>query len=282
MRAFLIVLLVLLGLAATAAGIFLYRGFHIDEGVVFMPVQRPDRAELIMRREESLINVVHERVELGGEQIAITTVGVDAGPLIVSCFGNASDRYEHGVDYVAKIAPFGQVMLWDYPGYGDSRGKPSVDAIERVAVDLVPLIQARAAGRPIIYWGHSLGGFVCSNLAARTPQVAGVILETTAPSIRSVAKAWTPKRIPLRVTFDEDLLRYDIPAALQGVNAPMLIIGAGRDRVLPVGLSQELADELPNAAYLELPMATHYSAGFDPHTTTAVRELLKQVPAQQN
>lgn len=277
MRAFLIVVLVLICLALAAGWALFLRGFHIDENVVFMPVQRPDRTELTIRGQDDLINLTHERVVLGGEAIALTTVGLDEGPLIVSCFGNASDRYEQGVDYVAKIAPYGQVLLWDYPGYGDSSGTASVQAVERVASELVPLIQARAAGRPIIYWGHSLGGFVCSNLAAQTAVVGGIILETTAPSIRSVATAWTPSSIPLRVTFDEDLLRYDIPAALVDVDAPILIIGAGRDRVLPVALSRELADALPNAAYLEIPMATHFSAGFDPYTKDAVRDLLDRL-----
>ncbi|MGJ8561025.1 MAG: alpha/beta fold hydrolase [Litorimonas sp.] len=277
MRAFLIVVFVLICFALAAAWFLLLRGFHIDENVVFMPVQRPDRVALSIRGEGDLINITHERAVLGGETIALTTVGLNEGPLIVSCFGNASDRYEHGVDYVAKIAPYGQVLLWDYPGYGDSSGTATVEAVERVATALVPLIKARAAGRPILYWGHSLGGFVCSNLAAKTDQVAGLILETTAPSIQSVAAAWTPGSIPLRVTFDEDLLRYDIPAVLADIDTAILIIGAGRDRVLPVALSRELADALPNAAYLEIPMATHFSAGFDPHTKDAVRDLLNRL-----
>lgn len=277
MRAFLIVVLVIICLVLAAGWALFLRGFHIDENVVFMPVQRPDRVELSIRGEDTLINLNHERVVLGGQAIALTTVGLDEGPLIVSCFGNASDRYEHGVDYIAKIAPYGQVLLWDYPGYGDSSGVATVESVEQVATALVPLIEARAAGRPILYWGHSLGGFVCSNLAAQTDSVGGIILETTASSIRSVAKAWTPESIPLRVTFDEALMRFDIPAALQGTTAPILIIGAGRDRVLPVGLSRELAEALPNAAYLELPMATHFSAGFDPYTKDAVRDLLDRL-----
>lgn len=277
MRAFLIVVFVLIGFALAAGWFLFLRGFHIDETIVFMPVQRPDRVALNIRGEDDLINMTHERVDLGGETIALTTVGLDEGPLIVSCFGNASDRYEHGVDYVAKIAPFGQVLLWDYPGYGDSSGTATVEAVERVTAALVPLIEARASGRPILYWGHSLGGFVCSNLAAQTDQIAGIILETTAPSIRSVAAAWTPERIPLKVTFDEGLLRYDIPVALTSVTAPILIIGAGRDRVLPVALSRELAGALPRATYLELPLATHFSAGFDPTTEDAVRDLLSRL-----
>lgn len=275
MRAFLIVLNVLILVALGLAAIFFVRGVHIDEDIVFLPIQRPDRVELTIRGERTLGgHVQHERVQLGGETIAITTVGPDVGPLIVSCFGNASDRYAHGVDYANKIAPFGQVLLWDYPGYGDSSGTAGVVAIEDIADGFVALVEDRAGGRPIIYWGHSLGGFVCSNLAGRSKQVDGVILETTAQSIRSVAKAWTPMGIPIRVTFNEDLLRFDIPDALAGLNTPILIIGAGRDRVLPVELALELAEALPEANYLELPQATHFSAGFDPKAQAAVAQFL--------
>lgn len=275
MRAFLIVLNVLILVVLGLAAILFVRGVHIDEDVVFLPVQRPDRVELAIRGEETLgDHVQHKRVLLGNETIAITTVGPDIGPLIVSCFGNASDRYAHGVDYSNKISPFGQVLVWDYPGYGDSSGAAGVMAIEDVADELVALIEDRAAGRPIIYWGHSLGGFVCSNLAGRATRVDAVILETTAQSIRSVAKAWTPMGIPIRVTFNEDLLRFDIPDALANLDRPILIIGAGRDRVLPVELARELAEALPQATYLELPQATHFSAGFDPKAQAAVAKLL--------
>ncbi|MEM7728897.1 MAG: alpha/beta fold hydrolase [Pseudomonadota bacterium] len=274
MRRFLIVVNVMLLFVLILAGGLLWRGLHIDDSVVFMPVQRPDRDVLSIRGQEALSDVRHDRIAFGGLDIALTTVGPSEGPLIVSCFGNASDRYEQGADYAAKILPFGQVLLWDYPGYGDSGGKPGADALERVVGDFVPWIEAQAGSRPIVYWGHSLGGFVCANLAARTRKVAAVVLETTAPSVGAVARTWTPSGLPLRVTYDAALSRFDIPDALAGVDAPVLILGAGRDRVLPVSLSRELADALPRATYLELPEATHFSAGFDPRAQAAVAALL--------
>jgi pimeloyl-ACP methyl ester carboxylesterase len=274
MRAFFIVLNVGLIFVLIAAAMLFFRGFHIDESIVFRPVDRPDRVALTIRDEASLGLVRHERRIIGDEMIAISLIGKDEGPLIVSCFGNASDRYEHGADYASKMMDFGQVLLWDYPGYGDSGGQASVAAMERTVKALLPLIEDRAGNRPLIFWGHSLGGFVCSNMAAQAPHLDALILETTAPSIRSVARAWTPDAIPLRVSFEEDLLRFDIPTVLKSVDVPILIIGAGRDRVLPVLLSRELADALPDATYLELPEASHYSASFDPRTQAAVAALI--------
>lgn len=274
MRRFLIVLNVLLIFVLIGGGLLLWRGVHIDETVVFLPVERPARTELTLRSETRLSEVRHERMELGGQRIALSFVGSDEGPLIVSCFGNASDRYQHGVDYASKITPHGQALMWDYPGYGDSDGDARVAPVEAAARDLTRWIGDTIKDRPIVFWGHSLGGFVCSNMAAQAARVDAVILETTAPGIEAVAKAWTPGGIPLRVSFDEALMRYDIPAALQSVDAPVLILGAGRDRVLPVDLSRQLSEALPNATYLELPLATHFSAGFDPQAQAAVEALL--------
>ena len=274
MRRFLIVLNVMLLFVLVGGGLLLWRGVHIDETVVFLPVERPERTVLTIRREEGLPTIRHERLDLSGQRVAASWVGADEGPLIISCFGNASDRYQHGVDYASKIIPHGQALLWDYPGYGDSTGQARVAPVEAAARDLTRWIGENIKDRPIIFWGHSLGGFVCSNMAAQAKRVDAVILETTAPGIEAVAKAWTPGALPLRVTFDEALMRYDIPAALKSVDAPVLIIGAGRDRVLPVELSGQLSDALPEATYLELPQATHFSAGFDPQAQAAVAELL--------
>ena len=157
MKAFFTVLGVILLIATIAIGVLFFRGVTIDDNVVFRPVQRPDRVALNIRTEDMLNRVTHERVPLGGETIAVTMVGDAVGPLVVSCFGNASDRIEQGASYASKTQPHGQVFLWDYPGYGDSSGKASADAVEQVAQDLVPLIEARAEGRPIIYWHREPG-----------------------------------------------------------------------------------------------------------------------------
>lgn len=275
MKGFLTFLGVLCVALLGVAVFLLARGLHIDDSIVFVPKPFPERAELTIRAESALEQPVsHERLTFGEQMIAVTTVGAANGPLVLSCFGNASDRITSGVNTARKAGDFGQVVLWDYPGYGDSSGTPSAAAIDALADAFVATIDARAGNRPLVFWGHSLGGFVCSNLASRSGAVDALVLETTAASIHSVARAWTPKGVPLRVTYDEALLDFDIPKSLDGFVAPVLIIGAGRDRVLPVDLSRELAATLPQARYLELPEATHYSAGFDPRAQAAVAEMV--------
>ena len=86
--------------------------------------------------------------------------------------------------------------------------------------DLPGYLDRLATSRPLVLWGHSLGGPICAAVASKSRQVDAVILETTAPSfadIMEVRKPWfTPPTIQLELV--EGLKTYDIPAALAGFN----------------------------------------------------------------
>ena len=201
-------------------------------------------------------------------------------PLIVHCFGNGSDRWRTGLKYGHKVLPYGDVLLFDYPGYNGAAGEPTPAAFERQADVLAAHVQGAYRDRPRAYWGHSLGGFVCAEVAARDAEAAALILETTAPDVRAAADAWVPwyARPFVRLRIADSLMAYDTPRTAAGVDAPVLVIGAGRDDVLPVRLSRQLRDRLEalgaDVTYRELPEAGHFDTsaqeGFDP----AVRAFL--------
>jgi len=278
----------LIASAIIVAGLLLTSGcaLVIDEEDVFRPqLVTTDRAPLAMLRETELqsefgVTPQHSLERFGDIDIAVTRVARAGStaktPLILSCSGNASDRVNTGTNYAAKILPYGDVLLFDYPGYGDSASSASVSNLQAITNDLVAWVEIQAQDRPLIFWGHSLGGFVCAELAAASNQVDAVILETTARNVREVAKAWKPWWAPLRLRPTEDLLSFDTADALSGFPGPILIIGAGRDQVLPVKLHRDLSRSMaaPLARYIELPQATHYSAGFDPKTAEAVESLV--------
>jgi pimeloyl-ACP methyl ester carboxylesterase len=258
----------------------------IDEGDVFRPQRvSQDRAPLAMLRETELqtefgVAPTHSLETFGGLEVAVTRAArSDSGPqtpLILSCSGNASDRVNTGTNYAAKLLPHGDAVLFDYPGYGDSPGAASVANLQTLTPDLVKWIEAQAGDRPLIFWGHSLGGFICAELAAASRGVDAIILETTARNVQEIAKAWKPWWAPVRLRPDPGLMSFDTADALSGFPGPVLIIGAGRDSVLPVKLHRDLASAVaaPLARYIELPEATHYSAGFDPLTVEAVQNLV--------
>lgn len=186
-------------------------------------------------------------------------------PLIVECTGNAMDRYSAGVSYAQKALPWGDVLMFDYPGYGDSTGSPSPAALEAM-LDVVIANARRVAGeRPIVFWGHSLGGFVCAKLASKVPETRALILETTARRAKDVVREWTPKAIRPFVfpKISPSFGAYDSAKAVGKSKFPVLVLGAGQDTTLPVPLSRSLAQALKQqgsvVTYHEFPQALHWN-----------------------
>ena len=214
--------------------------------------------------------VTHDFVELYDLRIATTRVAganaVATEPLIVACMGQSGDRINSGLIYTAKLLPWGEVLLVDYPGYGDSTGEPRLDAFAKFQSEFPAYIDGQAAGRPLIFWGHSLGGPVCSAMAAKSREVDAVVLETTVPTFADLMDARKPWFTP--PTFDLQLVNgldvYDIPAALSGFSGPILVIGAGKDSTLPIERQRALSEELKAGGlavtYLEIERAEHLNA----------------------
>jgi pimeloyl-ACP methyl ester carboxylesterase len=186
-------------------------------------------------------------------------------PLIIECTGNAMDRYSAGVSYAQKALPWGDVLMFDYPGYGDSTGAPSAETLEPAITAVIAHARAAANGRKIILWGHSLGGFVCGKMASQMPETQALILETTARNARDVVREWTPNwmRPIVFPKISPTLADYDTAKAVGKAKFPILVMGAGQDKTLPVGLSRTLASALKDqgaiVTYHEFAQAEHWN-----------------------
>jgi pimeloyl-ACP methyl ester carboxylesterase len=229
-----------------------------------------------------------------GEAVLTYTLTVRANtpvdpnrPLIVMCGGNAMDRYSAGVSYAQKGLPWGDVLLFDYPGYGDSTGKPSAQALEAAINAVIDKARGVAQGRPIVYWGHSLGGFVCGRLASQTPETAALIYETTARSAKEVVRQWTPSwmRAIVFPKISPSLASYDNAASVGQRRFPVLVLGATQDDTLPVPLARSLAKALKGqgaiVTYHEFPQALHWNVPTQPEfrsVASAFFETLRQAP----
>jgi len=188
-------------------------------------------------------------------------------PLIIYCGGNTWDTSVFDDVTAWSVAPFGDVALWDYPGFGRSTGEPSVAGFEEASLAVLQTIEQlkRSPDQKIVFWGHSLGGFDCADMAAKAENAAGLILMTSAPSANAAARYLAPwvLRPFVRVRLAQTIAEFDNVRALEGFNAPILIISAGKDEILPAKLSRKLRYALTAAGhrvdYAEFPKSDHFT-----------------------
>jgi pimeloyl-ACP methyl ester carboxylesterase len=215
-------------------------------------------------------SVFHGFLGEASGQIAYTLVTRQpvsgARPLIVHCGGNAADRWSTGLGYAFKAIAFGDVLLFDYPGYGDSGGAPSAASFEAMNEAIAAFRDEAFAGREVVYWGHSLGGFVCAELAGADGVASGMIFEMSAPNARETAQAWTPALLKpfVRIKIDDSLIDYDSAEALANFKGRVLVLAGKKDKTLPPRLSRSLAARLEAhgvfVSYVELEDAGHTNA----------------------
>lgn len=222
--------------------------------------------------------VEHGRLEggAGGLAWSMLTRPGDGRRLVVRCGGNASTRQNNGFVYSVTALHYGDVLLFDYPGSGETGGEVSTTRFEAMRTDLVAFIREKAAGKQPVLWGHSLGGFVCSELAKQLPETAGVILEASARNAAEVAKAWTPWYAGpfVRIEIAPGLDAYDNANALKGFKGPVLVLGASLDKTLPVQLARSvgkaLKDEGIDVSYIEFKEGGHSNLPGQPKFSEAI------------
>jgi pimeloyl-ACP methyl ester carboxylesterase len=234
------------------------------------------------------IEKTHGRLKTPSGRIAWTLLNRDddGRPLIVRCGGNTTTRQNNGYAYGVTAITEGDVLLFDYPGSGESGGKATSEQFNEMVDALAGLVAEKAAGRRVVLWGHSLGGFVCAELASRLPSADGVILEGTARNAREVADALTPWIMApfVKVDVAESLKGYDNVEALRGFNGPILVLGARRDRTLPVKLSRNIASALRrqggHVRYVEFRHGEHGNFGAQPEFRKTISDFFARLPSR--
>lgn len=128
------------------------------------------------------------------------------------------------------------VMMFDYRGYGRSKGVPTVKGILQDARAAANILAEKADVLPeeLVLIGRSLGGAVMIDLAAEL-QPSGLIVECTFPSLKEVASIHYRKLswlVPAgKLNSAERLAEY------QG---PFLQSHGTLDRIIPYDLGQKL------------------------------------------
>lgn len=151
-------------------------------------------------------------------------------PWVMQCHGNGGN-IANNIAYLALFKKLGlNGVIFDYRGYGRSRGVPSEAGLIEDATAVRNYLLTAQGVKPdqLIYFGESLGGGVACALAERAPP-AGLVLKSTFTSVPARAAEvypFLPVRWLARTRFDSD-------QRIAGISCPKLFLHATDDDIVP-------------------------------------------------
>lgn len=256
-------LLPFVGVALVAYLVLCAWVFATQRGQIYFPTPASDAADA-----QALW------IESQGERIKVWAVARPGPRALVYFGGNAEDVGANLEDF-RRVFPAHSLYLVNYRGYGGSSGRPSEPALSTDALAVFDHVHARHAMVSVM--GRSLGSGVAVRLASDRP-VDRLVLVTPFDSLVNLAKEyfrWLPVGLLLRD-------RYDSAGRAQKVTAPVLLVVAGQDEIIPMRRSQALAAAFrPGQARLVIaPGVGHNTLDLSPLYLESVRSFL--VPAGAN
>ncbi len=130
------------------------------------------------------------------------------------------------------------VFAFDYPGFGMSTGAPSISSIRNTFSYISRFLNESVEdGRPILVYGHSLGGAVAVEYFSRY-EADALILESTFTSIDDMARRYYPFLLVSIINRE----KYNSIMLLSKIKKPKLIMHAVDDDVIPHRMGRELYD----------------------------------------
>ncbi|MEW6299042.1 MAG: alpha/beta hydrolase [Thermodesulfobacteriota bacterium] len=157
-------------------------------------------------------------------------------PLFIWFHGNAGN-ISHRLSHLQLIYRHigGSHLLFDYRGYGRSRGRPSIPGIVADGRDAVTLVRRHgwADGKQLVYFGESLGCAVAVAVGVEEPPDR-MILSAPFYSLHAMGKLVLP---PLAFLVDGDL---DSARIISRLECPLLVMHGTADRTIPFRQGQEL------------------------------------------
>jgi hypothetical protein len=163
--------------------------------------------------------------------------------LILGFGGNAWNAQDVA-EYLHELFPDEDIVSFHYRGYAPSRGSPSAEALIADAPLVYDLAVDRVKPNRIIAVGFSIGSGIAAMLATRR-KVDGLILVTPFDSLKAVAQSmfsW----LPIGPFFEHEI---DAAAAIPKVEAPVAIIGAERDEIVPRQRTEALRVRVPRLVF---------------------------------
>jgi uncharacterized protein len=143
--------------------------------------------------------------------------------------------------YLRSIFPEREIVAFHYRGYGPSAGRTSAAALLKDALAIHDAIAAARNEPRIIAIGLSIGAGPAAHLAAERP-LDGLVLITPFDTLRALARQHYPW-VPVGALLRHEM---DVAGALSRTTAPVAIITAARDTIIPAERSAAVRNAARN------------------------------------
>ena len=169
-----------------------------------------------------------DNVRLNGWFFPADTDSPRAALAVLVSHGNAGN-ISHRLDLSRALLASGvNVFVFDYRGYGRSKGRPSEEGTYRDAQAAYRWLQGKGfAGSNIVAYGESLGGGVAAELASRE-SLGGLILQSTFTSVPDLGAQLFPW-LPVRRLAS---IHYDTCHKLPRLSVPVLVMHSRADEIV--------------------------------------------------
>jgi uncharacterized protein len=152
-------------------------------------------------------------------------------------------------------------LVFDYTGYGRSKGRPDWDQFEFDAIAAFAALEDLASGLPISLLGFSLGSGIATAIINQVGARRLILCEAFTSFRSAATAAWIPKPLTRFVP-----LIWHAQQALADCRLPVLIVHGQKDSLFPVAMARELAGWCSPCARVVLVADTTHNQPFrKPH-----------------
>ena len=154
-------------------------------------------------------------------------------------FGNLSMR----ADWIEPLHRHlnASVLLFDPPGYGKTRGKPTEAGCYASAESAFEWLKERGVeARNVVLWGKSLGAAIATELAVRHPDCRALVMIDPFTCVPDAANAMLP--VPVGFLARN---RFDNARKIAHIAMPKIILGAENDAICPSWMARKLIELAP-------------------------------------
>ncbi len=189
---------------------------------------------------------------------------------VLFCHGNVGNVSRHGLTALAiSEALHSSVLVFDYPGFGQSSGEPSEAGCYAAGDATYQWLAQRVPPESIVILGQSLGGGVATDLASRQRHRALALFKTftSFPDVAQGLLPIYPARWMVRNRFDNE-------EKIARCSGPLFLAHGDCDHLIPMAHSERLFQLAPGPKRFFVMKGYGHRGSITPEFLTALGQFL--------